>query len=77
MKLGNAGRWPEAIDQHEKAVQYDPRSKQFRINLSSAHVAYGEALIKSGDMTAAAAQFREALGPLQTTVLRATVSPGD
>jgi len=58
---GKQGRWEEAIAEHEKACQYDPRNKQFRINLSAARCAFGEQRLAKGDCTAAANSFRKAL----------------
>lgn len=59
--LGKQGRWQEAIDAHEKAVQYDSRNKQFRINLSAARTAYGQQKMSKGDYSGAAGLFRKAL----------------
>ena len=59
--LGKQGRWMEAIAAHEKAVQYDPRNKQFRINLSAARTAFGQQRLASKDYTGAASLFRKAL----------------
>jgi tetratricopeptide (TPR) repeat protein len=59
--LGKQGRWEEAIAEHEKACQYDPRNKQFRINLSAADCAYGEQRMAKGDCTSAVSNFRKAL----------------
>ena len=61
VNFGKQGRWLEAIAAHEKAVQYDSRNKQFRVNLSAAHTAYGQQLMASRDYTGAASNFRKAL----------------
>jgi len=61
VNLGKQGRWEEAIAEHEKACQYDPRNKQFRINLSAARCAYGELRMGKGDCTSAVSNFRKAL----------------
>src|SRR5271163_4258595 len=36
VQFGKQGRWLDAILNHEKAVELDPRNKEFRINLSAA-----------------------------------------
>lgn len=59
--LGKQGLWLQAIQAHEKAVQYDPSNKQFRINLSAARTAYGEQLFAKGDTPMAITLFRKAL----------------
>ncbi|HEY9776271.1 MAG TPA: tetratricopeptide repeat protein [Planktothrix sp.] len=59
--LGKQGRWEEAIAAHEKAIQYDPRNKQFRINLSAAYAAYGQERLAKNDLTSAVSQFRKSL----------------
>ncbi|MBI2810873.1 MAG: tetratricopeptide repeat protein [Candidatus Melainabacteria bacterium] len=59
--LGKQGRWMEAIAAHEKAVQYDPRNKQFRVNLSAARTAFGQQRMAQKDFSGAASMFRKAL----------------
>lgn len=59
--FGQQGRWQEAIEAHEKAVKYDPSSKEFRINLSAARTALGQEKLKNGQMQAAAGLLRKAL----------------
>lgn len=59
--LGKQGRWLEAISAHEQAVQLDPTSKAFQINLSAARVEFGKTKLAGGDLTAAAGLFRKAL----------------
>ena len=59
--FGKQCRWMEAIQCHEKAIQYDPRNKQFRINLSAARTAYGQQLLAKGDTATAINLFRTAL----------------
>ena len=59
--LGKQGRWMEAIAAHEKAVQYDPRNKQFRVNLSAARTAFGQQRMAQKDFGGAASMFRKAL----------------
>lgn len=59
--LGKQGRWMEAIAAHEKAVQYDPKNKQFRVNLSAARTAFGQQRLAQKDYSGAASMFRKAL----------------
>ncbi|MBP9091134.1 tetratricopeptide repeat protein [bacterium] len=59
--LGRAGRWNEAIAQHESACKLDPSNKQFRTNLSSARVCYGQQRLAQKDFSGAAHLFRKAL----------------
>lgn len=59
--LGKQGNWSEAIAQHEEAVKLDPGNKQFRINLSAARTAFGQARLQAGDIVSAQALFRKAL----------------
>ncbi|MCC7531559.1 MAG: tetratricopeptide repeat protein [Candidatus Melainabacteria bacterium] len=59
--FGKQNRWMEAIVAHEKAVQYDPANKQFKINLSAARTAYGQQRLKGNDFAGAAHLFRQAL----------------
>lgn len=61
VQFGRQGRWGEAIQEHEKAVQLDPSNKQFRINLSAARTAYGEQRLAQNDLSSAAHLFRQAL----------------
>lgn len=59
--LGRAGRWNEAIAQHELACKLDPSNKQFRTNLSAARVNYGQVRLAQKDYSGAAHLFRKAL----------------
>ncbi len=59
--FGQKGKWNDAIAAHERAVKYDPESKQFRINLSAARTACGEQLLHAHKWEAASAMFRNAL----------------
>lgn len=61
VQLGRVGRWTEAIQEHERAVQLDPSNKQFRVNLSAARTAYGEQRLAQKDLSSAAHLFRQAL----------------
>ncbi len=63
--FGKKGLWTQAISAHEQAVQLDPASKQFRINLSAARVEYGKTKLAAGDLNAAAGCFRKALAAAQ------------
>lgn len=59
--LGKAGRWNDAIQAHESAVQFDPQNKQYRINLSAARCAFGQDRLAAKDLQAAAGLFRKSL----------------
>lgn len=59
--FGKQGRWVEAIQAHETAVQIDPQNKQYHINLSAARCAFGQARLAQKDYDAAAGLFRKAL----------------
>ncbi len=59
--FGKQNRWSEAIIAHEKALQYDPSNKQFKINLSAARTAYGQQRLAQKDFAGAAHLFRQAL----------------
>ncbi len=59
--FGRAGRWNEAIAQHELACKLDPSNKQFRTNLSAARVGYGQVRLAQKDYSGAAHLFRKAL----------------
>jgi tetratricopeptide (TPR) repeat protein len=61
VELGKQGRWLDAIAEHAKAVQLDPRNKEFCINLSAARCAYGQQRLAQGDGQGAAHLFRQAL----------------
>lgn len=61
VQFGKTGRWADAIQAHEKAVQYEPENKQLRINLSAACVVYGQTKMAAGDNMSASAAFRKAL----------------
>jgi tetratricopeptide (TPR) repeat protein len=59
--LANAGRFNEAIIQHEQACKIDPSNKTFRTNLSSARTIYGKQRLAQKDYSNAAHLFRKAL----------------
>lgn len=57
-ELGQKKIWPDAIREHELALQMDPKSAVFRDNLSEAHHEYGKWLVSQGSGEEALAQFR-------------------
>lgn len=59
--FGKQGRWTEALQAHEMAVQADPSNKQYRINLSAGRCAYAQDRIAHKDYDAAAGLLRKAL----------------
>jgi tetratricopeptide (TPR) repeat protein len=59
--LGSQGKWTDACAMHEKAVQYDPSNKQYKLNLSAARSAFADYKMKVGDSAGAAALYRKAL----------------
>lgn len=69
--FGKQGRWNEAIVAHEKAVQYDPSNKQFKINLSAARTAYGQQRLAAHDYAGAAHLFRQALAAASDNAMAA------
>ena len=44
VELGSKGLWPDAIREHEAALNGDPNNSTFRQTLYSAHLRYGELL---------------------------------
>jgi len=61
VEFGSKGLWEKAIVEHHLALLEDPTNKFFRINLSSAHLQYGDLLLKQDKVLNAMAQFHEAL----------------
>jgi tetratricopeptide (TPR) repeat protein len=61
VELGGKGIWADAIREHEVALSIEPGNKDFRTNLSSAQLRYGNVLFKSGKTYEAMKQFRGAL----------------
>jgi tetratricopeptide (TPR) repeat protein len=61
IELGSKGLWVKAIKEHHLALLEEPTNKIFRTNLSSAHLQYGEVLLKKGKRLEADAQFHAAL----------------
>ncbi len=61
IEYGKIGLWVNAIKEHSLALLEDPTNKIFRTNLSSAHLQYGDVLLKKGELLEAKAQFHAAL----------------
>jgi tetratricopeptide (TPR) repeat protein len=61
VELGSKGIWPDAIKEHEIALAMQPGNKDFRTNLSSAQLHYGNTLFKRQAYYEAIKQFRGAL----------------
>ncbi len=61
VELGSKSLWADAIREHEIALSMQPGNKDFRTNLSSAQLRYGNVLFKSGKTYEAMKQFRGAL----------------
>ena len=61
VELGQKGLWPDAIREHETALQMDPNNIQWRTNLSAAHLEYGKFLTARNKKFEACAEFRRAM----------------
>lgn len=61
VELGGKGLWPDAIREHEAALNGDPYNDQFRRNLSSAHLHYADLLANKKKWYEAIHHYREAL----------------
>jgi tetratricopeptide (TPR) repeat protein len=61
VELGMKGLWEKSIKEHNIALLEDPTDKFFRTNLSSAHMQYGNILLKKGNILEAMVQFHAAL----------------
>jgi len=61
VELGSKGLWPDAIREHEEALQADSDNKEFRTNLSAAQLRFGDVLANKHDYSAAIKQYRGAL----------------
>jgi tetratricopeptide (TPR) repeat protein len=61
VELGSKGIWPDAIREHEAALNGDPYNQVFRQNLSGAQMRYGVELAKKNNYVAAIGHLREAL----------------
>lgn len=61
VELGSKGLWPDAIREHEAAMQMDPFNKEFMTNLSGAHLRYGDTLAAKRSYYEAIKEYRHAL----------------
>lgn len=61
VELGQKGIWPDAIREHEIALQMDPHNTSWRTNLSAAHLEYGKYLAAHGKKFEAGAEYRRAM----------------
>ncbi len=61
VELGSKALWPDAIREHELAVQGDPNRAEFRTNLSAAHLEYGNFMRARGKTYDAMVQYRQAM----------------
>lgn len=61
VELGLKGLWPDAIREHEIALNADPYNPTFRQNLSGAQMRYAIALSNKGNYLKAISHLREAL----------------
>jgi tetratricopeptide (TPR) repeat protein len=61
VELGQRGLWPDAIQDHTQALLLEPGNKQYRTNLSGAHLRYANQLFGQGKTYEAIKQFRSAL----------------
>lgn len=61
VELGMKGLWPNAIQEHQIALEGDPENLTFRKNLSSAFLHYGDVLRAKSDFANAIENYRKAL----------------
>lgn len=61
VELGGKGLWPDAIREHEAALNGDPNNEQFRRNLSASHLHYADLLAIKKKWYEAIHHYREAL----------------
>jgi tetratricopeptide (TPR) repeat protein len=61
VEYGQKGMWPQAISEHETALNGDPENGQFKTNLSGALLRYGQVLAGKSNWNQAIHEFREAL----------------
>ncbi|MBY0358993.1 MAG: hypothetical protein K2W82_13405 [Candidatus Obscuribacterales bacterium] len=61
VELGQKQLWPDAVREHELAVEGDPFNTQFRTNLSCAHMEYAKWLSARGKYYDACTQYRQAM----------------
>lgn len=60
VELGQKGIWPDAIREHEKALEMDPHNQRWRTNLSAAHLGFGR-FLKGKNKNEAMNEFRRAM----------------
>jgi len=61
VELGSKGLWPDAVHEHEEALNGDPFNQTFRMNLSGCLLRYGKVLMSKGNTYEAAKKLRYAL----------------
>jgi tetratricopeptide (TPR) repeat protein len=61
VEYGRRGLWPQAISEHEIALNGDPENSQFKTNLSAALLKYGQVLSSQKKWSLAISKLREAL----------------
>jgi tetratricopeptide (TPR) repeat protein len=61
VEYGRRGLWPQAIAEHETALNGDPENPQFKTNLSAALLKYGSVLASKKDWGNAIHKLREAM----------------
>jgi tetratricopeptide (TPR) repeat protein len=61
VELGSKGLWPDAIREHEEALNGDPENQTFRTNLSAANLSYARVLARTNKTYEAMNRYREAL----------------
>lgn len=61
VEYGRRGLWPQAIAEHEVALNGDPENPQFKTNLSAALLKYGQVLASKKDWGHAISKLREAM----------------
>jgi tetratricopeptide (TPR) repeat protein len=61
VEYGRRGLWPQAIAEHEVALNGDPENPQFKTNLSAALLKYGQVLASKKDWGHAMSKLREAM----------------
>jgi tetratricopeptide (TPR) repeat protein len=61
VEYGRRGNWPQAIAEHETALNGDPENPQFKTNLSAALLKYGQVLASKKDWGNAIHKLREAM----------------
>ena len=61
VEYGRRGLWPQAIAEHETALNGDPENPQFKTNLSAALLKYGQVLASKKQYGTAISKLREAM----------------